>query len=229
MNVLRIHRAGPSIDALLLERFRDVPAAALSDALERNAAVVGLLPVGGCLSGLAGRSVAGPALTVRTRPGDNLAVHKALDLVRPGDVLVVDAHGDLESSIMGDLMTRYAMSREVAAVVIDGAVRDRDFISNGDLPIFARGFSHIGPDKFGPGEIHVPVTIGGVVVHDGDLVVGDTDGVTIVPHARIDEALTNAERIVNNENETRRAIEARTWDRSWVDAACTVVMVPDES
>ena len=66
-------------------------------------------------------------------------------------------------------------------------------------------------------------------MHDGDLVVGDTDGVTIVPYARIDEALTNAERIVNSENETRRAIEARTWDRSWVDAACTVIMVPDES
>ncbi len=146
---------------------------------------------------------------------------------RPGDVLVVDAHGDLESSIMGDLMTRYAMSRGVAAVVIDGAVRDRDFISNGSLPIFARGFSHIGPDKVGPGEIHVPVTIGGVVVHDGDLVVGDSDGVTIVPHARIDEALANAERIVNNEVETRRAIDAGTWDRSWVDVACTVIMVPD--
>jgi regulator of RNase E activity RraA len=226
VNELRIHPRGPVPDQELLKRYRAVPAAALSDALGRNAAVVGLSPVGDCLSGLAGASVAGPALTVRTRPGDNLALHKALDLAQPGDVVVVDARGDLYSSVMGDLMTRYAGARRVAAVVIDGAVRDRAVLSAGTVPVFARGFSHIAPAKLGPGEISAPISVGGVPVRDGDLVIGDEDGVTVVPRELAESALAAAERIVAGEAETRAAIDAGTWDRSWVDRAAAIVEVP---
>jgi regulator of RNase E activity RraA len=222
---IRLYPAAPELDAQLVERFRRVPASNLSDCLERRPGAVGLAPVGDCLSALGGMSMAGPAMTVRTRPGDNLAVHKALDLARPGDVLVVDARGELVNAIVGELMARYAQTRGVAGIVIDGAVRDRAQISDGTLPVYARGVSHLGPYKTGPGEIHGPVSIGGIPVCDGDVVVGDADGVVVVPRERAESVLAAAEEVVAREADQRRAIDAGCWDRSWVDATARIVPV----
>jgi regulator of RNase E activity RraA len=223
MNVVRMHRQAPPLDPELLKRFRHVPVAALSDSLERTAGAVGLHIVGNSLSALDGKAMVGPAMTVRTRPGDNLAVHKALDLARPGDVLVVDARGELVNAILGELMTEYAESRGLAGLVVDGAVRDRTSISEGSLPVFTRGFSHLGPYKSGPGEIYGPVTVGGVAVHDGDVIVGDADGIAVVARARAWTALEGAEAVVAKEAEQRLAIRAGTWDRTWVDASIQLV------
>jgi regulator of RNase E activity RraA len=225
VNEIRLYPAAPSPDFRVIRRFCRIPVSALSDCLACGSGAVGLQPVGDCLSRLVSWSMAGPALTVRTRPGDNLAVHKALDLARPGDVLVVDARSELVNAIMGELLARYAQVRGVAGIVIDGAIRDRAEISAGGLPVFARGVSHLGPYQTGPGEIHGPISLGGVPVHDGDVVVGDGDGVVVVPRARAEATAKAAEKVMASEAEQRRAIDAGRWDRSWVDAAIRLIAV----
>lgn len=225
MNEVRIYPAAKPLDDVLVERLSRLPVSALSDSLERMAGSPGLDVVGNSLSSLGGRAMVGPALTVRTRPGDNLVVHKALDLAQPGDILVIDARGELVNAILGELMTEYAASRGIAGLVIDGAVRDRHSISEGALPVFSRGFSHLGPYKSGPGEIHGPVNIGGVAVRDGDVIVGDVDGIAVIPRDRAYAALEAAEAVVEKEAGQRRAIQAGTWDRSWIDESLHVVMV----
>ena len=145
--------------------------------MDRLHGAVGLRPVPATLGDT---RLVGPALTVLTRPGDNLVVHKALDLARPGYVIVVDGAGDETRALVGDLLCRYAAARGVAGLVVDGAVRDiRDLATLG-LPVFARSVSHLGPFKNGPGEIGVPISVGGMAVTAGDLVVGDDDGVVAV-------------------------------------------------
>lgn len=223
MNRATLFSRGARLAPELIARFRSLPTPVVSDASERSHGAVGVLPIGACLTALGTRIVAGPALTVRTRPGDNLVVHKALELTRPGDVLVVDARGELTNAIVGELMSLYARRRGVAAIVVDGAVRDSQELSEGVLPIFARGVSHMGPFKSGPGEIHGTVHIGGAVVNDGDVVVADADGVTFVPARRAAEVAAAAEAIVAKELEIRRAILEGTWDRSWIDAALEIV------
>src|SRR5215203_5414665 len=133
--------------------------------------------------------LAGTALTVRTCPGDNLVIHEALDLIRPGDVLVVDGGGDTSRALLGEIMLTIAQSRGAAGIVIDGAIRDVGVISESSFPCFARAAIHKGPYKNGPGEINVAVTIGGMVVEPGDIVVGDDDGVVAFSQAIADDLL----------------------------------------
>ena len=227
MNQVRLYPCSQPLDPDVIERFGRVTVSTISDSLERMAGAVGIEAVGDSLSSLGGRAMVGRAMTVRTRPGDNLAVHKALDLTEPGDVLVVDARGEMVNAILGELMAEYAALREVAGLVVDGAVRDRQSLSQGQVPVFAKGFSHLGPYKSGPGEIHGTVTIGGVIVQDGDVIVGDADGVVVVPRARATEALESAERIVESEAQQQKAIRSGTWDRSWIDATAETVYVGD--
>ncbi|MBZ4017641.1 RraA family protein [Streptomyces purpurogeneiscleroticus] len=214
----------PRPSANLLRRLVAVPTAALSDAMLRLPGAVGVLPVGGPLGEC---RMAGPALTVRTRPGDNLVVHKAVDLARPGDVLVIDAGGDTSRAIVGDLLCRYAASRGLAGIVLDGAARDVAELRELDLPIFARAVSHLGPYKNGPGEIGGPVSIGGLPVSHGDLMVGDDDGVLALAPARAEHIVSDAEALVAREEQTIAAIKSGTWDRSWVDAALTITPLDD--
>jgi RraA family protein len=165
----------------------------------------------------AGGKLAGPAFTVRVAPGDNLMVHKAIDIAEPGDVLVVDAGGVLEQAIIGEIMAAWAAKRGIAGFVIDGAIRDLETISAGTFPVYARGVTHRGPYKNGPGEIGVPVSIGGMVVHPGDIVVGDRDGVVAVPQADAETVLAAARAQKQKEEATLRAIAAGAIDRKWVD------------
>jgi len=193
-------------------RFRDLPVANISDVMNRmSAGGANLRPYH--RQGV----LAGPALTVRTRPGDNLMVHKALNMAAPGDVIVVDAGGDLTNAIIGELMIAYAKVRGVAGFVINGAVRDLGAIAADDFPVFAAGITHRGPYKDGPGEVNVPISLGGMVVHPGDLIVGDPDGVVSVPLDQLDEVFGKAS--VKHKAETAQlaAIAAGTNDRTWVD------------
>jgi regulator of RNase E activity RraA len=229
MSEVRLHRRAESLDPALVDRLSRIPVSNVSDVLERMAGPTGIQVVGNSLSSLGGRAMVGPAMTVRTRPGDNLVVHKALDLARPGDVVVIDARGELVNAILGELMTEYAATRGIAGLVIDGAVRDQTSLSAGGLPVFARGFSHLGPYKSGPGEIHGPVSIGGVAVNDGDVILGDSDGLAVIPRARALSALEAAEQVVAKEAAQHRDIQAGTWDRSWVDDLLKVVEVEDQA
>jgi RraA family protein len=185
----------------------------LSDNMSRlQGAAAAIRPMHG-----GGAKLAGPALTVRVPPGDNLMVHKAIDIAAPGDVIVVDAAGMLEQAIIGDIMTSLAAKRGVAGFVIDGAIRDAAELAARPFPVYARGVTHRGPYKNGPGEINVPVSIGGMVVRPGDIIVGDGDGVVAVPQADAQAVLAAAREQKKKEEASLAAIAAGTLDRKWVD------------
>jgi RraA family protein len=169
--------SNPSIEAALLESFRGAATSIISDCLGRMPGLVGLRPFHG--SG----TLLGTALTVRTFAGDNLVVHQALEQIRPGDVLVVDGGGDVTRALVGEIMKTVAESRGCAGFVIDGAIRDVRVFAESSFPCYARGAVPRGPFKHGPGEIGVPISVGGCMVNPGDVVVGDDDGVvTFAPH-----------------------------------------------
>jgi len=125
-------------------------------------------------------SVVGIAFTVKVPDGDNVFLHRALDLAEPGDVIVVDGNGCLTRSLMGEIMFTYAQNKGIAGFVLDGAIRDVDALEALDIPVYAVGVTPQGPYKNGPGEINVPVACGGQVVMPGDILVGDGDGVCVI-------------------------------------------------
>ena len=199
-------------DSSALELLGGIPTPILSDNMAR------LFAVGPALRPYhRGGALIGSALTVRTRPGDNLMVHKAIDLAEPGDVIVVDAGGDLTNAIVGEIMTTLAQRRGVAGMVIDGAVRDLDAIAASDFPVYARGITHRGPYKDGPGEINVVITVGGQTIAPGDILVGDADGVLAVPRKEAPRVAALARAQMDREAATLRAIADGSIDRSWVD------------
>lgn len=165
-----------------------------------------------------GAKLVGTAFTVKTRPGDNLLTHKAIDMAAPGDVILVDAGGALDHAIIGEIMTSHAKKRGIAGMIIDGAIRDVDAISVNDFPVYACGVTHRGPYKDGPGEINVTISIAGMVVNPGDIIVGDADGVVAIAQEDADRiiALTIAQK--SKEEAMLAAIASgSTIDRSWVD------------
>lgn len=158
-----------------LALFAGIPASTLSDVMNRMYAMRhDIVPFND-------KPLLGPAFTVKVPMGDNLLFHKALDLFKPGDVLVVDGEGALDRSLAGEILVAYAAARGAAGLVFDGAVRDGAGMRGADIPVYAKGVSPQGPYKRGPGEINVPVACGGQVVFPGDIVIGDADGVTVVP------------------------------------------------
>ncbi len=166
-----------------------------------------------------GGKLCGPAFTVKVAPGDNLMVHKAIDVAAPGDVIVVDAGGVLTCAIIGDIMTSLANKRGLAGMVIHGAIRDAAEIRARRFPVYACGITHRGPYKNGPGEINLPVALDGMVVHPGDIIVGDADGVVAVPQAYAAEVLALARAQLAKETAMLKAIAAGKADRRWVDEA----------
>jgi RraA family protein len=164
-----------------------------------------------------GPTMAGPAFTVKTAPGDNLLVHKALDTAKPGDVIVVDAGGFNDHAIIGELMSARAKQRGVAGMVIWGAIRDSAELGAASYPVFASGVTHRGPYKNGPGEINVPIMMGGMAVNPGDIIVGDADGLVAVPLEMADRILASAKAILEKETKAMKEIVAGTVDRAWVD------------
>jgi RraA family protein len=210
---LRILERTRAVSPASARRFLDIPVANVSDCMARLfAGGAALRPLHG------GGAMAGAAFTVRTRPGDNLMVHKALALASPGDVLVVDAGGDLSNAIVGEIMAGQAMQRGLAGLVIHGAVRDARALREGALPVYAAGVTHRGPYKDGPGEINVPVAFGGMVVHPGDLVIGDDDGLLCVPYDAVEAMHAAALEKVAYERKMVADIRAGTHDTAWVDA-----------
>jgi regulator of RNase E activity RraA len=197
----------------LVEKFANVPVANASDAISR------LFGAGPQLRPMhASGGMAGVALTVLCRPGDNLMLHKALNMAKPGDVIVVDAGGDLSNALMGEMMLAYAVKQGVVGLVLNGAIRDVDAFYKTNLPTFAAGVTHRGPFKDGPGEINVPISLNGMVIEPGDIVIGDSDGVLAVPTASAAEILEKCKAIQDAEDRNMKAIAEGTNDRSWVDA-----------
>ena len=209
---LRITERRPEPDATLIARAAKLPVANIGDVMSRLQAMRGgFMAYGGR------RTFVGPALTVKARPGDNLFLHRAIDLARPGEVIVCDGGGDLEIALAGDLMIGHAESRGVGALVIDGAVRDLDGIERMDIGVWARGATPAGPYKDGPGEIGYPIACGGQVVMPGDLIAADEDGVVVIPLAEAARVIADAEKHSAKEQETTAAIKGGGWVRGWVE------------
>jgi 4-hydroxy-4-methyl-2-oxoglutarate aldolase len=159
--------------------------------------------------------LAGPAFTVDVRPGDNLMIHAAIALAKPGDVLVIDGKGDRTAALMGTIMMTACRQLGIAGVVVDGAIRDSLELDEMDFPVFAVGTNPNGPTKNVPGRIGHPVSCGGVTVHAGDLVVADADGVMVVERARVESLLPLARRKVEDESariaQIRQGLTLPSW------------------
>ena len=161
--------------------------------------------------------VCGLAVTVNARPGDNLMVHKALQVADTGDVVVVATNGNTTSAVFGELMCHTAVSAGLGGMVVDGAVRDVPGLARLGLPVFSRAVSPGSCDKDGPGEINVPVSCGGVVVMPGDIVVGDSDGVAVVPRAHAAEVLELVFQLADRERLRIAEIKAGQLFRGEID------------
>lgn len=195
----------------IVSLFRGCATSHISDTLDRLPGTAHLRPMhrSGALLGL--------ALTVRVRSGDNLIIHKALQHLQPGYVLVIDGDGDTRRALVGEIMKRVAQARGCVGFVIDGAIRDLDAFAADDFPCFARAVTHRGPYKNGPGEINVPVSIDGVIVNPGDIVVGDSDGVVVVPPAKAQSVSAAAHEVARKEAAVLRSITEGTYDDRWID------------
>jgi regulator of RNase E activity RraA len=164
--------------------------------------------------------VLGAATTVKVYPGDNLMVHKTLDVAKPGDVVVVDAGSTVMNAVLGDLISTKARHRGIAGFVVDGLVRDIEAIrALGDLPVFARGVTPIGPLHRGPGEINYAISAGGIVVHPGDVIVGDINGVVVVPRELAPTLLEDLRARADREAAYIESVAKGDFSNAWVDRA----------
>jgi RraA family protein len=195
----------------IIERFQTVVTPHISDSMQRLCGVIGLKPYHHR------KKLVGRAITVKVRPGDNLMIHKAIDIAQPGDVIVVDGGGEVTQALVGELMQMHAQVRGIAGFVIDGAVRDVAAFHAADFPCYARGNTHRGPFKEGPGEINVPVAIGGLVIEAGDLIVGDEDGLVAVPANQLESVLAAANAQAQREQQRKAAILKGEDKRDWID------------
>lgn len=203
------------VDPRVVEEASRYPASILADVAGRRGALSGRI------AALAPTMrFAGPAITVEVRPGDNLMIHAALAVAKPGDVILVDGKGDLSSALMGEIMCQQAVALGVAAVVIDGAVRDAEAIRVLGFPMYAAGLNPNGPTKFVPGRLNHPISIGGVTVNPGDLVVGDGDGVTVIERDKAAAMLPIAAEKLAAETQRIADIKSRKALRpGWLDSA----------
>jgi RraA family protein len=204
----RIYKKINRPDRALVEAFRGIPVSNIGDEMNRL----------GCMDArinpLNAEPLLGTAFTVKARTGDNLVFHYALDAALPGDVIVVQGEGDLSHALAGELMMSWAEHRKLAGVVVDGAMRDLEAIREMKMPVYAAGIQPKGPFKQGPGEINVPISCGGIVVHPGDIVVGDQDGVVVIRPEDAPEILKKAQKKQAAEEASREAIQNGTWNRS---------------
>ena len=199
----------PSPD--LVNLFKDLPVPNIDDNMFR------MYSVDAHIRPLNKAKLLGVAFTVKVPAGDNLMIHRALDIAKPGDVLMIDGKADMTRALFGEIMVRYAKKRGLKGIVADGCTRDSGPISEMiDFPVYARGANPNGPYKNGPGEINVPVSVGGVVVFPGDIIVGDADGIVVI---RPEDAIAVAEAAKKQnalEEQNFIQIEEGTFNRDWI-------------
>jgi len=207
----RVLASPPRIPHALLERFRGLASSNLADAMGRfNFMDPAIRP-------RSGLPLCGIAVTVNCRPADNLMIHKALQVAQAGDIVVVATSGNTASAVFGELMCHTAVAQKLGGIIVDGAIRDIDAITRLGFPAYSRTVSPGGCDKDGPGEINVPISCGTTVVAPGDIVVGDEDGVAVVPRAHAEEVLQLVAALVDREEKRIAEIHAGTVFRADVD------------
>lgn len=207
-------RTEPSIDGI--KALRGIPTTVISDVLGRTLVANGIHPMN-----RSPISVCGNAFTIKLHVADNLMVHKALQLVQAGDVMVIDVEGDLGCAVIGEVLMSIAKTRGVLGIVVDGAVRDIDAFEEHGFPCWAKGVNLRGPLKEGPGSINVPISIGGMIVHPGDIILGDSDGVIAVSPSQAIEAARLGHEKVKQEKEMMKTIQAGQYSAPWVDELLT--------
>jgi len=191
----------------LVDQFSGIPSSNIGDVINRfNCMAANLRPVNQV-------PLLGPAVTARVRPGDNLLFHQALDSAQPGDVIVIDGQGDLVNALVGENLALWAIKRGIAGIVVDGGIRDVEVLRELDFPIYAAGITPGGTYKHGAGEVNVPVCCGRVVVMPGDILVGDADGVVVVPQQAAAGILAKAQAKRREETGIKEAIAAGNWIR----------------
>ena len=187
----------------VIDRLAKLPAANIGDAMDRlgvaDSAIQAIWP---------GARLAGPAFTVWTRPGDNQGIHRALELARPGDVIVVCGGGDESRALLGELIGERAINLGLAGFALDGAARDAEALGEIGMPVFARAITPAGPYKNGPSRLGTPISFGGVPVLPGDIIIGDSDGIVVVPREQAAIVADAAEAVFDDETNRRRAIVA---------------------
>jgi 4-hydroxy-4-methyl-2-oxoglutarate aldolase len=203
------------VDAAIVAKAAEYPSSILADVAGRRGGLSGrIAPLAPSMR------FAGPAITVEVRPGDNLMIHAAMAIAQPGDVLVIDGKGDLSSALMGEIMSQQCVALGVVGVVIDGAVRDSEAICALGFAMYAAGLNPNGPTKSVSGRLNHPISIGGVTVHPGDLVVGDADGVTVIERDKAAAMLPLAAEKVAAETKRIANIKSRKALRpAWLDGA----------
>lgn len=208
-----VHPAPAVAPEDVLAAFREVATPHVSDNLQRLSGIVGLQRFH------RHRKLVGTAITVKTRPGDNLLIYKALMEALPGHVLVVDGGGDTTNALVGELIMLYAQQRGCTGIVIDGAIRDAAAFHDADFPCYARAAIHRGPYKNGPGAVNVPVCVGGQIVHPGDIVVGDEDGIVTFPASEAPRLLDAIGQTVRFEDAIKAEIANGKVAQSWLAKA----------
>lgn len=189
-------------DPDVVEAFEDIPSTIVSDVTGN----IGLTMDSGMRPAYQGIDMAGTAITVKEAPGDNLVIHKAITMAEPGDVLVIDCDGYTETGHLGELMCNSCQANNLAGLIIDGAYRDSREISEMEFPVYGRGVNPQGPLKQDPGSINITISCGGVSVDPGDIVIGDDDGIAVIPHEGAEQVLELAREKLNAEDDTREMV-----------------------
>lgn len=209
------------VSPVLVQRAKQFQSAIVCDVFGRrgtlNARIQALHP---------SMQIAGPAFTVEVRPGDNLMFHVALALAQPGDVIVVDGKGDDTCALFGELMVAQAEAAGLAGFVVDAACRDTDTLAGGRFPLFAAGRNPCGPTKGLAGTMAKPISVAGAPVQPGDLVLGDADGVVVIPRADVERVLDAAEKKLADEKTRLEEIARGELVSPWLDAALRSAGLP---
>jgi regulator of RNase E activity RraA len=207
----RVLPAPPRLPDDLVRRFRGFASPNVADAMGR----FNFMDPG--MTARSGFPLCGRAVTANCRPADNLMVHKALQIAEPGDIVVVATGGNTTSAVFGGLMCTAAVAKGIGGIVVDGAIRDVEELHRMQFPAFSRSVCPGGCDKDGPGEINVPISCGGAVVAPGDIIVGDRDGLAVVPYAHAAEVADLVEQLLQREQARTREIESGNLFRPDVD------------
>ncbi|MBP1318308.1 RraA family protein [Herbaspirillum sp. 1130] len=205
-----IHPAAQVASPATISALEKTVVSHLSDNLQRMSGIYALRRIH------RGKKLVGTAFTVKVRPGDNLLIYKALTLLQPGHVLVVDGSGHETNALVGELIMLYAQQRGCAGFVLDAAVRDTNAFYEADFPCYARAVSHRGPYKNGPGAINVPVSIDGQLVNPGDLIVGDEDGIVTFPAEAADALISAAQKTLEHEEKIKAEISNGKVEQDWL-------------
>lgn len=208
---LTIHRGFTRADPALVKALSGYPSGYFADIQGRRGALgFGIQPM------FEAAPFVGSALTVKSVPDDNLAGWAALDVIQPGDVVLIACGNWIGSAVMGDLSIGMYRNAGAIALVTDGAVRDVEGLEQVGIPVYARGLTPNSPQKNGPGEIGGEISIGGVTVRSGDIVLGDRDGIVVLPQNCFASALAELEGVRAKEEKIEQAIAAGATKPEWL-------------